>query len=192
MCTSSFLFRRRRYDPSSKQVRAPDSVVGGGSGDRGSNRAPSTFGTAVRSSSRGDTSLVQGDRKRRPRATEKSITVDRGGMDSYNGVNRNLTSANSSGDFIVQVDGGVCRRPDVRSSGLDQGDTFEAHPGWEGNSPSPNTAETTEYRGRVQTGCTLATGSRVLDQLIGCRARRKVSRAHGGFFQNHYRFRRRG
>lgn len=149
----------------------PNSVVGGGSGDRASDWAPSTF-TAGSSS--------RGEGRRLPRATEKAVTLTaRGGRDCNS--KQNLTAANSFGDSITRVDEGFCRwsdiesekvggerilggsaeeagrrgaepttavnsgeqvapqtqqvEPDARSSGLDQGDTFEAHPGWEGNSP---------------------------------------------------------
>lgn len=61
------------------------------------------------------------------------------------------STAASSGEQVT------LRCDDIRSSGLDQGGTFEEHPGWEGNSCSPNPAGVEEYRRRAQNGWTLAT-----------------------------------
>lgn len=175
------MLRRRRYDPSSEQVRVPDRLVGGGISDRGCGWTSSAFAATARSGSKGDGGVVLDQGTRPPQSTEKYITpVERRGIDSYNGdgVKRNLTAANSSGDFIVRVDGSTRRWSDiesknvggerllggsvkgagrhgaepstsvssgelvtlptqraesvVRPSGLDHGDTFEEHPGWEG------------------------------------------------------------
>lgn len=162
-----------------------DREVGGGSGDRRSNWAPSASATTARSSSRGDRKLALGQEKRLPQAC---------GMDSHDGVKQSLTAASSSSGFTARVDGelekngrerpleGIGRdgaeltaaarsgeqvtlqsqraESGARPSGLDQEDIFEEHPGWKGESPSSNIAGVEGYRGRAQSGRILAIRSR--------------------------------